>query len=97
MERPVYISEFQNVEEAISFAKEYWPEQELDAIESMRKINTELDEDKTWLVMIGVCDICGTEEINFAPGCIYEDGIVGIECFNCGNMSIFPKEQEDDI
>jgi len=97
MERAVYISEFQDVEKAIVFAKKYWPDQALDAIESMREINTELDADKRWLVMIGICDICGAEELNFAPACIFEDGISDIECFNCGNMSVYPKEQEDEI
>jgi len=97
MERPVYISEFQTVEDAIRFAKTYWPNQDSDFIALMLEINTELDEDKTWLIVIGICDICGAEEITFVPTCIYENGIVGIECFNCGNMSIFPKEQEDDI
>jgi len=97
MDKPLYITEFTTVEDAIAFAKKYWSDQELDAIKSMREIDTELGENKNWLCIIGVCDICGAEELNFAPACIYEDEITGVECFNCGNMSMYPKEQEDEI
>lgn len=97
MSKPLYISEFTTVDEAIAFAKEYWPDQDLDTIESMLEINTELDENKNWLLMIGICDICGAEEVTFIPAAVFEDEITGIECFNCGNMSVYPKEQEDEL
>ena len=97
MSKPLYISEFATVEDAIAFAKKYWPDQGLDAIESMLEIDKELDENKNWLVIIGVCDICGAEDITFAPAEIYDNEITGIECPQCGNMSVYPKEQEDEL
>lgn len=90
-----YIIEFQDVDEAIAFAEGQWPDQKLDAIESMLMIQAEeLEEGDAWLCMIGVCDICGEEEVNFLPAVVFEDEITGIECFNCGNMSLYPKEVE---
>lgn len=97
MDKPLYISEFTTVDEAITFVKECWSGQDLDAIESMLEIDKELGENKNWLAIIGVCDICGVEEMTFAPACIYDDEITGIECPQCGNMSVYPKEQEDEL
>lgn len=97
MSKPLYITEFTTVEQAIAFAKKYWPNQELDAIESMREINTGLDENKKWFLMIGVCDICGAEDITFMPAAVFEYEITGIECPQCGNFSVYPKEQENEI
>ena len=96
MSKPVYISEFANVEQAIAFANKYWPHQKLEAPEEMREIDAGLDENKKWLLIIGICDICGAEDVTFAPAEIYGDEITGIECPRCGNMSMYPKEQEDE-
>lgn len=97
MSKILCITNFQDVDEAIAFAKEVWPYQDLDAIRSMRAIQAkELKKGAGWLCMIGVCDICGTDAINFIPACIYDDGISAVECFNCGNMSVYPKEQEQE-
>lgn len=97
MDKPVYISEFTTVDEAIAFAKNYWPDQDLDTIESMLEIDKELDKNKEWLLMIGVCDICGAEDVTFLPAAVFEYEITGIECPQCGNISVYPKEQEDEL
>jgi len=96
MNKAVYITDFRNVDEAIAFARMYWPDQSLDAAESMRTIQVnELKEGAGWSCMIGVCDICKAEGVTFLPSCIFEDEITGVECFNCGNFSFYPKEEED--
>lgn len=95
-EPKLYIIDFINVEEAIVFAKEQWPDQDLEAVEVMRAIQVEeLGENDGWSCIVGVCDICGVEGVNFLPSLIYAEGVVGIECFNCGNMSFYPMEQKE--
>lgn len=95
MKKVLCITDFQDVNEVIAFANKYFPRDDR-VIESMRKINAILDGNKRWLCMIGVCDICGLEEIYFMPACIFENEISGVECSGCGNMSIYPKEEEVD-
>jgi len=88
------IIDFENVDEAIAFALEHWPDQAAKNIETMRVIQAEeLEEGDAWLCMTGVCDICGAEGTNFLPAAVFEDEIVGTECFCCGNMSMYPKER----
>lgn len=95
MDKALYITDFRNVEEAIAFARRFWPNQDLEAIKSMQAIQTEfLKEGAGWSCMIGVCDICREEQITFMPTCRLQDDITGIECANCGNMSVYPKEKE---
>lgn len=85
--------EFQNVNEAIAFARDFWPNQDAGVISTMLAIQAEdLEEGDGWLCMESVCDICGEAEIDFLPAIIFEDGIVGQECFNCGNWSMYPAE-----
>lgn len=96
MDQPVYITEFATANEAIAFAIQYWDEN-LEAIQAIRNEDAELDGNKEWLCFIGVCDICKTEGVYFMPACVYEDGIVGVECSECGNMSLYPKEAENDV
>lgn len=86
MAEQLLILEFNSVEEAIEFAKEINPESII--------YKTMLDEDdvEDWIFVLAVCDICGAKDCFFAPAGIYDDGITGCECFNCGNMSIYPKE-----
>ena len=53
-----------------------------------------LNEDRRWFCIIGVCDICGWECVDFLPAVYYKDGIVGLECDECKNISIYPKEAD---
>ena len=93
MDKALYITEFANVEDAIVFANKFVGI-DSDAIEALKETTAELDDDKRWLFMIGVCDICGAEELSFVPAVIFEDEISAVECSECGNMSIYPKEAE---
>ena len=95
MSRVLCITRFQNVDKMINFAETFFPK-DIKAIDSMRKIDVELNENKKWLCMIGVCDICGEEGINFMPACIFDNGISGVECPNCRNMSVYPKEEDNE-
>ena len=45
-----------------------------------------------WLFVKGICDICNYEQAFFIPACTYEEEIIGSECGNCENMSVYPKE-----
>lgn len=90
-EKSLCIIELADVDEAIELANEQWPHLENYA-ESMREINSKLDEDKGWLCILGVCDICGAKEAHFIPACAFSSRVNGIECPGCGNMSVFPQE-----
>lgn len=97
MDGKLYISGFETADKAIAFAIQYWDEN-LDAIQAIRDEDVELGElglNKEWLCIVGVCDICKVEGIYFMPACVYEDGIVGVECSACENLSLYPKEAED--
>lgn len=97
MDKELYITDFQNVDEAITFAKKYWFNQDLAAIKEMQAIQAEkLEEGAGWSCMIGICDICREGQVTFLPTCIFEDEITGVECFNCKNMSVYPKEKEEE-
>lgn len=87
MSEKLCILNFNTVEEAVEFAKEINPEST--AYETM------LDEnrgDEDWLCVLAVCDICNRQSIFFASAEIYEDEITAVECKECGNMSVYPKE-----
>ena len=45
-----------------------------------------------WLFVKGICDICNYEQAFFIPAFAYEEEIIGSECGNCENMSVYPKE-----
>ena len=97
MDAPVYITKFETANEAIAFAMKYWDEN-LNAIQAIRGEDKELDElneNKEWLCIVGVCDICKVEGVYFMPACVYEDGIEAVECSACENMSLYPKEADD--
>jgi len=94
-DKPLYLTDFENVNEAIAFAIEAFPNQSLDAIDEMLTIQAEdLEDGAGWSCMIGVCDICKAEGVTFLPSCVLEDEITGVECFSCGNFSFYPKEAE---
>ena len=85
--------EFKSVEEAIRFISDYWAGFE-EAPEIMREVDTELDKDKRWLFIMGRCNICGYECQTFIPACAFEDGVTGMECDDCGLMSVYPRGLE---
>lgn len=86
MPEQLCILEFDTVDEAVSFAKEIDPESNF--YEDLYSIAP----NETWLFVLAVCDICKRNSIFFAPAEIYEDGISAVECKECGNMSVYPKE-----
>jgi len=89
------ITDFRDIDEAIIFAKKFWPDQNSDAIRSMQIIQIrDLKVGAGWSCMISVCDICGKKQITFIPTCNFENEITGIKCADCGNMSVYPKEEE---
>ena len=47
---------------------------------------------EAWLFVEGICDVCGKEQMFFIPASAYEDEILGVECSECENMSVFPKK-----
>jgi len=80
------ILEFDTTKEAADFLKSIDPE-------SNSYLNLyDIEPYGRWLFIKGVCDICGEEQIFFIPASAYEEAMVGSECSNCGNMSVFPEE-----
>lgn len=63
------------------------------AYKEMYKIN---EGNEPWICVLGRCDICSYKEIFFAPAIIYQDDIAGVECGDCGNMSVYPQERNND-
>ena len=84
-----YILWFENADEAVTFAKELEVKNIL-CIEG--DIYEENKGNEAWICVLAICDICKRQSIFFASTEIYENGISGIECRECGNMSVFPKE-----
>lgn len=91
MSEKLYIVDFETVESAIDFAKELNPKST-----AWELVYEENEGDEPWICVLGKCDICGYTIIFFAPAIIYEDGISGVECSECGNMSIYPTERNDE-
>lgn len=87
MGEKLYILEFNTVDEAVNFAKETFPKSIVyETMHEENKCN------EAWICVLAVCDICKYKSVFFAPAEIYEDGISGVECSECGNMSVYPKE-----
>ena len=82
-----YILRFNNVEEAICFVKEIRPDST-----AWKEMLLENEGEETWICVLAICDICMRHSMFFAPSCIYDGGIAGVECSECGNMSVYPKE-----
>ena len=89
------ILQFESVAEAVEFANEQWPEC-TNVIESIKDIDKEESVNGEWMCVVGNCDICNKEQVTFAPSSNYAKEIVGIECGNCGNFSVYPEECDDE-
>ena len=50
--------------------------------------------EQSWGVERQVCDICGKEHVAVFPIPLNED-VIAMECPECGNMSAYPKEEDD--
>jgi len=83
----LYILKFDGIEDAVDFAKETFPESKV--YETMYDEN---ENNEAWICVLAICDICNHNSIFFAPAEIYNEEIIGVECSNCGNMSVYPKE-----
>ena len=81
------ILKFENVDEAVCFAHEMWPDST--AYELMYEEN---QEDEAWICVLAICDICKQKSTFFASAKIYDDEVIGCECSNCGNKSVYPQE-----
>lgn len=90
MPEKLYILHFSDVEEAIEFANEC---KFSDRSDDLRK---ESEGDEAWICVLGLCDICSETLIFFAPAVIYDEDITGVECSNCHNQSVYPKEGSFD-
>lgn len=89
-----WIIDLVDIEDAVELALEINPDLVGYAYEAMYLVNEELDKDnEPWICVIGRCDICGQDMVFFAPVAIYENEIIGVECSNCGNMSVYPQER----
>lgn len=91
MPEKLYIIDFETVETAVDFAKENWPESM-----AWEEMYAENEGNEAWVCVIGVCDICKWKNVFFAPACIYDSGVSGVECPECENMSVYPVEEEID-
>lgn len=89
-ESQLYIIDFQDVDEAVDFAKETFPDSM--AYKTMLEEN---EDGEAWVCVIGVCDICERESVFFAPACIYDEEIIPVECSDCGNKSVYPMEMKE--
>ena len=87
MAEQLSILKFENADEAVMFAKEIQVKN--DAWKDIYEAN---EGDEEWVCVLGACDICSRKNMFFAPAEIYSDGISGVECRECGNMSVYPKE-----
>lgn len=81
------ILKFENVDEAVCFAHEMWPDSM--AYELMYEDN---QDEEAWICVLAICDVCKRESIFFAPAEVYDDSIIGCECSDCGNKSVYPQE-----
>lgn len=78
---------FENADEAVAFAKD------IEIVNcAWEEIYKENRGDEAWIYVLAICDICKERTAFFVPAEIYEDGISAIECFECGNMSVYPEE-----
>ena len=82
-----WIIEFENADEAVAFAKDIQVKNY-----AWKEIYEENEDNEAWICVLAVCDICKRQSVFFAPAEIYEDGISGVECSGCRNMSVYPKE-----
>jgi len=82
-----YIFKFDNVNKVVEFCKETFPDST-----AYIEILEENEGNEAWICVLGICDICNHKNCFFAPACIYESEIVGVECGECGNMSVYPQE-----
>lgn len=83
----LFILRFENVEEAIKFAKEIQPRTLV-----WKDIRFENKDNEPWICVLAICDICNHKSIFFAPAEIYNEEIIGSECSECGNKSVYPEE-----
>jgi hypothetical protein len=90
-EKDLAIVEFIDADDAVKFAKEQWPDRD-----NWKQILSERQGNEPWIIVCGLCDICNNEMMFFAPAEIYKDDIGGVECSVCNNMSVYPKEMEED-
>ena len=86
-----WIIDLRDVEDAVELALEINPDST--AYEEMYKVN---EGGEPWICVLGRCDICGYTVIFFAPAAIYEGGITGSECGDCGNYSVYPQERHPE-
>lgn len=84
------IVDFENVQDAVNFAKETWPDS--DMFQTMLNTNKG---NEPWIGVASECDICKFKCIFFAPAAIYDDEIKGAECSECGCMTLYPEELND--
>ena len=91
MAEELFIIDLRDVEDAKDLALEINPNSTL--IDEMGRTN---EGNEPWICVIGKCDICGYKMVFFAPATIYEDGISGVECGGCENMSVYPTERNDE-
>lgn len=79
---------FENADEAVAFAKD------IDAKDyEWKEIYEDNKGDEAWIYVLAVCDICRRKSSFFAPAEIYKDDeITAVECKECRNMSVYPKE-----
>ena len=89
----LWILDLSTVEDAKDLALEISPDTTL--LEGILKMDAECP-NEPWICVVGRCDICSQEMVFFAPSAVYEDGIVGVKCCNCENMSIYPQERDND-
>ena len=86
------IIRFETVDEAFSYAQETLCFTTNAAYEAMMEVAP----NNAWLCVLGLCDICSSKQIFFIVEDAFEDDIVGCECANCGNMSVYPVELDDE-
>jgi len=83
------ITMFDTADDVVCFIKDVFGE-DLDAIRAVRDIDR--GHNYQWVFFTGKCDICKAKMLNIIPAC---GEIYGSECSACGNMSVYPDEDDD--
>lgn len=86
MTNELLILEFETADKCLKFIRDIDPNFE------GQEVIYEIAPNDAWLFISGICDICNSKQMFFIPAIAFEDGIIGTECSECGNMSVYPKE-----
>lgn len=90
-ELKIYLGPYSKV---VEFIEEYFPiSNREETLFEIRKIEREVGEDLGWWAVGGECRICEYHMLYFV---VDGDQDNNLECGNCGNMTIDPKEIYDE-